>query len=272
LLEMLGRVPSPNENRDWYYAEQTSWWGKRLDPQTFWNNRVVWLDHSASFAARSRGRGYPPIPYDVPSYSKVSDDDIIPDEYWQGPELWMPKRVYTQRERSFWNSFPKKHPRPPDNIKLWLKDNADSWLRTKYRIENDPDYVKKFKVRPGRLENDLFSVLDKAKTSWYPPESVTPEAYQWDHVLRKRVEYENLIVSGDVENKREMDKFFREVYVDHTLITEPLTQEQINAANAWKVKYLNRLRSEQWDESYINAYLQAWDLTEEYVFESSLEE
>jgi hypothetical protein len=45
-----------------------------------------------------------------------------------------------------------------------------------------------------------------------------------------------------------------------------LTQEQVDAANAWKVQYLNRLRNEKWDESYINAYLQAWDLTEDYVY------
>ena len=53
---------------------------------------------------------------------------------------------------------------------------------------------------------------------------------------------------------------------DRALITEPLTQDQLDTANAWKVAYLNRLRAEKWDESYINAYLQAWNLSEEYVF------
>jgi len=73
-------------------------------------------------------------------------------------------------------------------------------------------------------------------------------------------------VSNQIESPRAVDNFFKEVYVDHALITEPLTREQLDKANAWKVKYLNRLRDEKWDESYINAYLKAWNLTDEYVF------
>jgi hypothetical protein len=108
--------------------------------------------------------------------------------------------------------------------------------------------------------------LRDAKSSFFPIECVTPEAYHWDHVMRKRAEYEELVVSGKINDSFWNNDFFNRVYVDRTLITEPLTQEQVDAANAWKVQYLNRLRAEQWDESYINAYLKAWDLAEEYVF------
>jgi len=109
-------------------------------------------------------------------------------------------------------------------------------------------------------------ILRDVKSSLFPFESINPDAFQWDYVMRKRMKYDELVESGKVGKQSEIDWLFKSVYVDHALITEPLTQEQIDAANAWKVKYLNRLRAEQWDESYINAYLQAWDLTEEYVF------
>ena len=125
----------------------------------------------------------------------------------------------------------------------------------------------------------------------HPSECISPETFYWDHVMRKRKKYQELLiknneylkylVSRGIPNpevrakesyERELDRFFNwsgdPVCVDHALITEPLTQEQINAANDWKVKYLNRLRNENWDESYIKAYLQAWNLTEDYVFEN----
>jgi hypothetical protein len=40
----------------------------------------------------------------------------------------------------------------------------------------------------------------------------------------------------------------------------------MRAANAWKIAYLQRLRREKTDESYINAYLQAWNLSATEVF------
>ena len=63
-----------------------------------------------------------------------------------------------------------------------------------------------------------------------------------------------------------VSNFFRGVYVDHKYITEPLSNEDIQAANAWKVAYLRRLRYEKTDESYINAYLKAWGLSSNEVF------
>jgi hypothetical protein len=51
------------------------------------------------------------------------------------------------------------------------------------------------------------------------------------------------------------------VLADQNLITDPLREEHLAAANAWKIAYLNRLRKENTDESYINAYLKAWNLS-----------
>ena len=63
-----------------------------------------------------------------------------------------------------------------------------------------------------------------------------------------------------------LQDFLEDVYVDPKYITEPLSEEDLRAANAWKVEYLRRLRAEKTDESYINAYMQAWSLSSNEVF------
>jgi len=261
LLEKLGVVPDNPDRSDYFLAEKTSWWGKRLDPQEFWKDKVLWNDKVANFEARRRGRGYPPIPYDDPAFAHLSDVDKKADGFHI--EGSSPSYVSSEREMFFWGHFSKTHPPSPESIQRWLGNEADSWLRIKKKIENDPNYTKRFGIT---LEGTLARTLNTTNSSMFPPESVSPDAYLWDHVIRKRTEYGKIINSEKEEDSLWMRLFFNDVYVDHALITEPLTQEQVDAANAWKVKYLNRLRSEQWDESYINAYLQAWDLTEEYVF------
>src|SRR5258708_3590722 len=62
-LEALGRVPDGADMREFELAQQTSWWGRRLDSKTFWKDRVVWLDRSAKLEANQHGRLYPPMPY-----------------------------------------------------------------------------------------------------------------------------------------------------------------------------------------------------------------
>ena len=267
LFEKLGHIPKGFDIRDHVLAERCSWWGKRLDPKEFWKDRVVWYDDEAEWSARSRGRGYPPMPYDDPSVHDRSDEDMQGDGWTM--EARMPRYVVTDRENVFWINFQKTHPNPPEYIQRWLESSADSWLRLNAKIDDN--------VRTGwsSAEKDLASILKRdlrdAKSFFLPFECVTPEVYQWDHVMRKRIEYEAFVASEKAEEQSEIDWFFSRVSVDHALIKEPLTQEQMNAANAWKVAYLNRLRSEQWDESYINAYLQAWNLSEEYVFGASPE-
>ena len=62
---------------NWKLAEQTTWWGKRLDPEVFWSNRVVWNDKSAEDAAQRHGRGYPPMPFDDKTLHNSSDDWVL---------------------------------------------------------------------------------------------------------------------------------------------------------------------------------------------------
>ena len=83
--------------------------------------------------------------------------------------------------------------------------------------------------------------------------------------MKKRKEYAERLASGWTPAQILQD-FLEDVYVDPKYITEPLSEEDLRAANAWKVEYLRRLRAEKTDESYINAYMQAWSLSSNEVF------
>ena len=266
ILEKLGYVPKMSKVSVSILAEQTSWWGKRLDPEEFWKDRVIWYDELAEYSARSRGRGYPPMPYDNPSVHDRSDVDQKNDRYHG--ESQVPRYVSSERERSFWRRFRMSNPNPPKEIQGWLTGAADTWIGFRNMYEHSRKTGVPSDITKSTVEAIMERALRDANTFWYPHEAVSPEAFHWDHVMRKRAEYDEFAASGKVDDERESKWFFDRVLVDRALITEPLTDEQNDAANAWKVAYLKRLRSEEWDESYINAYLQAWDLTEEYVFKS----
>ena len=260
LLEKLGCVPEDADMSDYFLAEETSWWGKRLDPEEFWKDRVVWYDWAIVRDANRYGRSYPPMPYEDPSVADRSDTDR--QSSGNSGDSSTPKFIWNERESAFWTRFIKNHPHPPDDIARRIQNEGDMWLSTKHQIETDPTYVTTFRVRKNILSEMLDFDSRNAKALGYPIESATQDAYMWDHVMRKRKEYEEFTKVASADNLMDDKFFWRKVYVDRTLITEPLTPEQINAANEWKVKYLRRLRTEKWDESYINAYKEAWNLTE----------
>ena len=268
LIENVGYVPSPNDMSDYIAAEKTSWWGKRLDPAQFWTNRVVWYDHVAEFEARRRGRGYPPMPYEDTSVADRSDIDRQADG--SSVENRNPRYWSSDRERVFWNRFGKSHPHPPEEIADWLTDCANNWLGIKHTLENDPQMVSRTRMKPSRLSEKLETDMHDTKTFWYPTECVNPEAYYWTQVMAKREEYEARIKQLEGVNQAIVDNFFEHAYVAKEHITEPLTPKQIKSANAWKVKYLRRLRAEKWDESYITAYKEAWSLTEQDLAEPTV--
>jgi hypothetical protein len=68
------------------------------------------------------------------------------------------------------------------------------------------------------------------------------------------------------EAKRIVGRFLEGLAVDKKFITEPLTDAEVKAANSWKTAYLQRLRQQKVDESYIGAYLKAWNLSSAEVF------
>ena len=270
LLEQLGQVPDDPHPSEWRLAEKTSWWGKRLDPVAFWTNRVVWYDQDTEFEARRRGRGVPPIPPNAIVLSPRDDTDRRATG--MGIEYRSPRFVSSARERAYWEKFRLSSPHPSKEIDDWIAVEAEAWLRKKHTIETDSEYAARLRLRPKELAESLDTDLRDAKLFFYPTECVSPESYMWDHVMRKRKEYEALMNGPEADSKITQNLFWDRVYVDHSLITKPLLPdlitEQFKAANAWKVAYLKRLRVEKWDESYITAYKEAWSLTEHDLAES----
>lgn len=264
LLEKIGCVPDDPDISDYMLAEKTSWWGKRLDPKSFWSNKVVWYDNVAEFEARRRGRGYPPIPYNNPSVDDRSDTDHRAKG--SGADGVTIHFVSTEKEAAFWDTFIKTHPHPPQNIKNWYEDKAESWMHNKYMIEHEPDKATRFRVKPESINSMIVADMQDAKTFGYPSECVTPQAFRWAYIMKKRQEYGAILTNGQSLNSLLLSNYFRRLYVDPKYITEPLSAEDIKAANAWKVTYLRRLRQEKTDQSYINAYLQAWNLSSNEVF------
>ena len=263
LLEKLGKVPDYPDMSDYFLAEETSWWGKRLNPEEFWKDKILWYDDISDFEARRRGRGCPPIPYEDPHDVYYSDNDVKHNGFHI--EGSTPSYVSSERETAFWDRFSKAHPKPPNQIEYWLERNADWYVKNAYTLAFDPEAVARRRLRPSRLPEQLETDLRDTKVFFFPPECVNPEAYHWTYVLKTRKKYEADIVRFG-KDSRVISTFFDNVYVDKKLITEPLTDDDMKAANAWKVAYLRRLRTDKWDESYINAYLKAWDLKETDVF------
>lgn len=86
--------------------------------------------------------------------------------------------------------------------------------------------------------------------------------------MKQREEYAAYIAPLSGINNMVVTNWIRRLFVDRKYVTEPISEDQIKAANAWKITYLQRLRREKVDESYINAYLKAWKLSTNQVFEA----
>lgn len=75
-----------------------------------------------------------------------------------------------------------------------------------------------------------------------------------------------MLDAGRTADSLEVRSLLGRLLVETNYVTQPPADEQLRAANAWKVAYLQRLCRENIDESYINAYLQAWNLSADAVF------
>ena len=234
-LERSGEVPDDavNGNIDWQLAQRTSWWGKPLDPKVFWKNRVVWLDKDAEMTARRHGRDYPPLPFEDLQFNSHSTNDFASASGGiEGPNI---AYYDNDRESAFWDYFQKTHPKPPEEIK-----RAQEAVVVDYFSNLSPKLKETLRNRPVKMN--------------YPQEAFTADALYWAYIRKNRAFYEKYTLLP------------RELAVDSKLITEPLTADQLKAANVWKLAYLQRLRREKTDEQYIQAYLKAWNLTENEVF------
>ncbi len=87
--------------------------------------------------------------------------------------------------------------------------------------------------------------------------------------MKQREEYQAALALPPAERNLRTNIPFEKLSMDREFITDPLTDEQIKTANGWKYAYLQRLRRENVDESYIKAYLKAWNLSAMEVFGST---
>jgi hypothetical protein len=258
-LEKLGRVPEDADPHDWSLAQHTSWWGKPIDPKDFWKNKVIWLDSPAQMEAQRHGRGYPPAPYDDPSLPNYKDEPPSQGGQGEGPQILT---VISARESAFWDKFQKTHPVPPDKIQADQEKYGRILLQQASRLGND---------LPSAMNNQEVQMAHEAvrrslERLGYPKEVISPEAIYWGYVEAKRQEFRANYSSAKPEDQPRIEVFLKSLPIKTEIITEQLTEQQIQAANAWKIAYLQRLRREKADESYVQAYLKAWNLSEEQVF------
>lgn len=255
-LERLGEVPEGAPLSDFNLAEKTSWWGKPLDPKKFWAGRVLWLDASAIDAARRHGRADPPIPYDDPTLPPYKDDDGI---NWNNAEVEGPNLHFAQssKEAAFWDKFRRTHPKPPEDLE-------------RYQAEARRDIVGGQLVFKDMTPQEITELENSIKNRMYevgvPRELLTDEALMANYLMEKRKEHARLLEEGEPPNGFFVSNFLARLYVEPQLVTNADDTAIRQADRAWKIAYLQRLRSENTDEQYIQAYLKAWSLTETQVF------
>lgn len=259
-LEKLQRVPDDADSMDWHLAQRTSWWGRKLDPKEFWNGKVLWLDKTALEAARKRGRGSPPLPEGYRGWANTrSDEDVDTTKLYEveGPNI---RYKSSAREHAFWTDFPKHHPQPPETLELSQRLYADQVISRRARAEAQNGQ----RLRVLAKEEPL--AFDEARALGFPPEALTDDALFWAYVAEKRRDYVRSFASSRVVYAPSLSAFLSNLYVNPTYVTNEPTAAQLQLANAWKIAYLQRLRREKTDESYINAYLKAWNLSAAEVF------
>lgn len=261
-LEALGHLPFGATTKDMTLASKTTWWGKPLDPKAFWAGKVVWCDKTAKDEAAAHGRAWPPIPYEDPGLPSYPDDDGF-HAVGMGAEGVGANSAYSSKEVAFWCKFIATHPKPPEMLEsqqVQLSERAlkvrriqattGSALGTARSATQDLITIEK-----KRLINDLG----------FPEEALSDEALFWAYVMRARQDYERL-QSRDTNNNVLMRAFLDSALVNASYLTGPLSGLEIENANRWKTAYLQRLRRQGTNETYITAYLKAWKLNPEDVF------
>jgi hypothetical protein len=256
-LEKLSQLPADASLRERYLAQRTSWWGKRLDPTQFWRGRVVWWDTSAANVASAHGRLFPPVPYDDPQFHSYSDKDLAPLRAGsEGTDVYA---IYSDREKAFWWCFHKTHPMPPEQIELNQRSVA--------REANEFDWASR-EQRSGPRRWDQLAARARSQMieQGCPPEALSDDALRWAYTTKMREDYQHVLALSPPAMTLRTNSLFRHLSVDRRYITDRLTDEEISTAGAWKTAYLQRLRREKTDESYITAYLKAWSLSADAVF------
>ena len=260
-LEGLGEVPNDPTQRDWAFAQKTTWWGKPLDPAAFWTNRAVWLDASATWEAQRHGRGYPPIPVQDPTLPAFATERDLYET--NSAEIESPNVRYhfTAKESAFWDRFGASHPKPPELLERLQSTVSASILALRGNAAGSSGGVSS-----GPLAQVVAIDKSRALEQGCPPEALTEDALFWSSVLASRKKYADLSAGSGAAQVESAFRSVERYGFDPKLITQPLTDDQAQAADAWKAAYLRRLRTEKIDLSYINGYMKAWHLDSSRVF------
>lgn len=265
-LEKLGQVPLDADMSDWELAQRTSWWGRRLKADEFWRRRTVWLDEAAELAAKRHGRMYPPMPFEDPELSHYTNDkDVEPISGYAIEGLNLHYHL-SERENAFWDKFRRTRPRPPKDLEREQFRLAERLFTQRFDLQH--------RDNPGRTSSERIVQryeidLQRSVRSGFPKESFTEDALLWAHASRMQTEYQQLFRDGHDFDSPWIKNFLNRLVIDQKYLTLPLTSEEAQTANSWKSRYLQRLRESKLDESYINAYLKAWNLSATQVFSES---
>ena len=253
-LERRKIVPEDADDKDWQLAKRTSWWGKPIDANEFWKGRTLWNDRAAQRNAMRHGRRYPPIPSGHTEFVDRPLKDIeLTMAAVDGPSMSL---YGNYREHAFWAHFDKTHPMYPEEIEREQSRVASDYCSAHKLSNLNSNDIERYKesLRTGPLSRN------------YPAEAFTENALYWVYVIKQHPAYSTQIAPFAAARPSVGSNWLGRLSLDPKLITEPLTEGQIKAANAWKFAYLQRLRREKEDEAYINAYLTAWKLTAAEVF------
>ena len=254
MLEKAGQLPQDASPVDRQLVEHTSWWGKPIDSNKFWKGKTIWLDINARRAANKLGRFYPPIPFGETKYSLYSEKDISGGT--GGSESGSTDYHMNDREVAFWSEFERTHPTPPEEIE-----------RKQVQIEGK---ILASRNWIGISQNDINDTIaiekERAISLNYPPEALADDALHCAYMVHQSQQYQQDIQRMPIEV---VQAVAHNSGTDLTQLTNSLSAAQIKAANAWKVAYLQRLQKEKVDKSYIDAYLQAWNLPATEVFGQS---
>lgn len=267
-LQLLGRVPDNAVypiDPDWQLAQATWWWGKPIDAQAFWQGRAIWHDTESESRAWRYGRRYPPMPFEDSSVADRSNRGKISRgvDLAGGPIV---RFVSSEREHAFWDKFTKTHPLPPEVIEREQRNYGASMVRTEYMLAHDPSYSARLRLKPGEPQEIIESARYHLRPFGFPDEALSSNALFWAYVFEERENYDK-IMSVCGSSSLVVSNYLKRLHVDQRSVTQPLTDRQIEKANAWKLHYLSRLRCEGTDESYIRAYMKRWGFVLEQLEE-----
>ena len=249
-LNQQSEMPTNADSYDWVLGQRTSWWGKPIDAKKFWAGRTVWLDSSAVLAANRLGRAYPPMPYEEPRFTNHSSVDEVSEGTVEGPNI---NYRFSDKESAFWDYFQRTHPKPPEELERKQLEVAKLVLGT-----------LKLEVNSS-ISSEKGSLVSRALEAKYPSEIFGDDTLCWCYVSDRQKEYQAAINNGETDTTR-LGHLMQKLAVDPKFVTNSPSEQQIQAMNAWKIAYLQRLRKENKDQSYIDAYLKAWNLTAGQVF------